>query len=75
MPPATSGGWSLCVGRELGFIVDEARALLRLAASDENACAEIRTLAAEQLTHVCARIADLRSMKRIPRPSRSAMRR
>lgn len=51
--------------RELGFTLDEVRALLRLAASGGAACAEVRTLAAEHLTDVRARIADLRSMERV----------
>jgi MerR family transcriptional regulator, mercuric resistance operon regulatory protein len=51
--------------RELGFTLDEVRALLGLAASGGEACAEVRTLAAAHLTDVRARIADLRSMERI----------
>ncbi len=51
--------------RELGFTLDEVRALLRLAASGEAACAEVRTLAAKHLTDVRARIADLQSMERV----------
>ncbi|MDT7953198.1 MAG: helix-turn-helix domain-containing protein [Acetobacteraceae bacterium] len=50
--------------RELGFTLDEVRALLRLAASGHDACAEVRTLAAKHLTDVRAKIADLRSMER-----------
>jgi MerR family mercuric resistance operon transcriptional regulator len=51
--------------RELGFTLDEVRTLLGLAASGGGACAEVRTLAAEHLLDVRARIADLRSMERI----------
>ena len=51
--------------RELGFTLDEVRALLGLAASGGEACDEVRTLAAAHLTDVRARIADLRSMERI----------
>jgi MerR family mercuric resistance operon transcriptional regulator len=51
--------------RELGFTLDEVRALLGLAASGGEACAEVRTLAAAHLTDVRARIADLRSIARI----------
>jgi MerR family transcriptional regulator, mercuric resistance operon regulatory protein len=51
--------------RELGFTLDEVRALLGLAALGGETCAEVRTLAAAHLTDVRARIADLRSMERI----------
>lgn len=50
--------------RELGFTLDQVRALLRLAASGHDACAEVRTLAAGHLTDVRAKITDLRSMER-----------
>jgi len=50
--------------RELGFTLDEVRALLRLAASGHDACAEVRTLAAKHLTEVRAKITDLHSMER-----------
>ncbi len=50
--------------RELGFTLDEVRALLRLAASGEGACSEVRTLAAKHLADVRAKIIDLRSMER-----------
>jgi MerR family mercuric resistance operon transcriptional regulator len=51
--------------RELGFTLDEIRALLAL--SDDNgreACAEARELAAGHLADVRAKIADLRAMER-----------
>ncbi len=51
--------------RELGFTLDEVRALLRLASGGEASCAEVRTLAASHLTDVRARIADLRRMERV----------
>lgn len=51
--------------RELGFTLDEVRALLRLAGGGEASCAEVRTLAASHLTDVRARIADLRRMERV----------
>jgi MerR family mercuric resistance operon transcriptional regulator len=51
--------------RELGFTLDEVRALLKLAATSADACAEIRALAAEHLISVRARLADLRSMERV----------
>jgi MerR family mercuric resistance operon transcriptional regulator len=52
--------------RELGFRLDEIRALLAL--STENgkaACAEVRELAAGHLAEVRAKIADLRAMERV----------
>ena len=49
--------------RELGFSLDEIRALLALARdSGTNTCAEVRKLAAHHLADVQARIADLRAM-------------
>ena len=50
--------------RELGFTLDEVRALLGLAAGGEASCAEVRDLAAAHLKDVRARIADLRRMER-----------
>ena len=52
--------------RELGFSVDEVRALLVLsAANSENTCSEVRDLTAHHLTDVRAKIADLRAMERV----------
>ena len=51
--------------RELGFTLDEIRALLQLAGGGETSCTEVRTLAASHLTDVRARIADLRRMERV----------
>jgi MerR family transcriptional regulator, mercuric resistance operon regulatory protein len=49
--------------RELGFTLDEVRALLALSVSDRgDACAQ---LAAGHLANVRARIADLRSLERV----------
>lgn len=50
--------------RELGFTLDEVRALLGLAAGGQASCADVRDLAAGHLTGVRARIADLRRMER-----------
>jgi len=52
-------------GRELGFTLDEVRALLRLAEDRRRSCAEVRDLAAAHLTDVRTKIADLRKMERI----------
>ncbi len=51
--------------RELGFTLDEVRALLGLAGGGQGSCAEVRTLAASHLADVRARIADLRRMERV----------
>lgn len=51
--------------RELGFTLDEVRALLGLAAGGQTSCAEARDLAAAHLQDVRTRIADLRRMERV----------
>jgi MerR family mercuric resistance operon transcriptional regulator len=51
--------------RELGFTLDELRALLRSADFGADACAEVRELAASRLKDVRARIVDLRAMERV----------
>ena len=53
------------LARELGFTLDEVRALLGLAASGQSSCAEVRDLAASHLQDVRARIADLKRMERV----------
>ena len=50
--------------RELGFTLDEVRALLALAAGGGDACSGVRGLAAAHLADVRKRIADLRAMER-----------
>jgi len=52
--------------RELGFTLDEIRALLALSAdSGREACAEARALAAGHLADVRAKIVDLRAMEHV----------
>ncbi len=52
--------------RELGFTLDEIRALLALSADDgQGACGEVRKLAAGHLGDVRSKIADLRAMERV----------
>ncbi len=51
--------------RELGFTLDGVRALLTLAAGGQDACAEVRDVAAAHLAEVRAKIADLRAMERV----------
>src|SRR5260370_21653005 len=53
--------------RELGFTLDEIRALLSLSLSADQAkemCSEVRQLAASHLADVRAKVADLRAMER-----------
>ena len=51
--------------RELGFTLDETRALLDLSGNDRpEACADARELAAGHLAEIRAKIADLRAMER-----------
>ena len=76
-PPRTAGGRRVCGpsetrilafirrSRELGFTLDEIRALLALSADDgQDACAEVRELAASHLGEVQGKIADLSAMER-----------
>jgi MerR family mercuric resistance operon transcriptional regulator len=51
--------------RDLGFTLDEVRALLRLAESSRDTCADARNMAADHLNDVRAKIADLRAMERV----------
>lgn len=50
--------------RELGFALEDIRALLRLATDADRACAEVRSLAADHLADVRGKIADLRTMEK-----------
>ena len=52
--------------RELGFTLDEVRALLALSNDQgDDTCVEVRRLAVGHLADVRARIADLRAMERV----------
>jgi MerR family mercuric resistance operon transcriptional regulator len=52
--------------RELGFTLDEIRALLALSAEDrKNTCGEVRRVAARHLADIRAKIVDLRAMARV----------
>ena len=52
--------------RELGFALDEVRALLKLSETDgTSACHEVREISAAHLADVRQRIADLRAMERV----------
>jgi MerR family mercuric resistance operon transcriptional regulator len=51
--------------RELGFTLQAVQTLLDLAAGEPEACAQARKLAAQHLSEVRGRIADLRRMERV----------
>lgn len=51
--------------RELGFTLDEIRALLGIATADDVSCDNARDIATVHLQQVRARIADLRRMERV----------
>ncbi len=53
--------------RELGFSLEEIRALLRLVDEREQPCAEASRLAGSHLADVRAKIADLKRMERVLR--------
>jgi len=76
-PPRTAGGYRsydttherhlrfVLRARELGFSLDEIRALLRLVDKRDQPCAEARAVAATHLQDVRAKIADLKRMERV----------
>lgn len=76
-PPRTMGGYRsydtaherrlrfVLRARELGFSLDEIRALLRLVDERDQPCAEARTVASVHLRDVQAKIADLKRMERV----------
>lgn len=49
--------------RELGFTLDEIRALMELGAPGHATCAEVRTIASRHLEEVRAKIADLKKLE------------
>lgn len=52
-------------GRELGFSLDEIRALLGLAAPGKASCADVRAIAAHHLEDIRAKIDDLTKLERL----------
>jgi MerR family mercuric resistance operon transcriptional regulator len=52
-------------GRELGFTLDEIRALLDLGAPGKASCAEVRAIAKRHLDDIRAKINDLSKLKRL----------
>jgi len=51
--------------RELGFSLDEVRALLRLRAPEKPSCREVREIAAHHLEDIRARLNNLRKLERL----------
>ncbi len=51
--------------RELGFTLDEIRALLELGAPGNASCAEVKKIAAHHLDDIRAKIADLKKLERL----------
>jgi MerR family transcriptional regulator, mercuric resistance operon regulatory protein len=76
-PPRTEGGHRIYGSaearilafirraRELGFTLDEIRALLNLGGPGRASCAEVREIAAHHLEDIRAKIADLRKLERL----------
>ena len=51
--------------RELGFTLDEIRALLDLGGPGKASCAEVRDIAAHHLEDIRAKISDLKKLERL----------
>ena len=76
-PPRTEGGyraydmsherrlWFILRSRQLGFTLDEIGTLLGLVDDLDQPCSAARAVATTHLTHVRAKIADLRRMERV----------
>lgn len=51
--------------RELGFSLDEIRALLRLRGPEKASCREVRKIAAHHLEDIRAKLSDLKKLERL----------
>jgi len=51
--------------RELGFSLDEIRALLRLGGPERASCREVREVAAHHLQEIRAKLSDLKKLERL----------
>src|SRR3984893_15361723 len=51
--------------RELGFSIDEIRALLRLGGPEKASCREVREIAAHHLEDIRAKLGDLKKLERL----------
>ncbi len=54
-------------GRELGFTLDQIRALLNLSGPGKASCAEVREIAEHHIENISAKIDDLTRLKRLLR--------
>ena len=52
-------------GRELGFTLDEVRALLDLGGPGKASCRDVRKIAAHHLEHIRSKIADLTKLEKL----------
>jgi MerR family mercuric resistance operon transcriptional regulator len=76
-PPRTAGGRRVYAAndlrmlvfirrsRELGFSLDEIRALLRLGGPEKASCREVRAIAAHHLEDIRAKLSDLKKLERL----------
>ena len=76
-PPRTAGGRRIYDAthlrilafirrsRELGFSLDQVRALIRLGGPAKASCREVREIASHHLDEIRAKIADLRKLERL----------
>src|SRR5262245_28355324 len=76
-PPRTASGWRaygltdlrtlvfIRRSRELGFSLDEIRALLRLGGPEKASCREVREIAAHHLDDIRSKLHDLRKLERL----------
>jgi MerR family mercuric resistance operon transcriptional regulator len=76
-PPRTEGGRRMYGGlqtrmlafirraRELGFSLDEIRALLRLGGPEKATCGEVKTIATRHLEDIRAKLSDLKKLERL----------
>jgi MerR family mercuric resistance operon transcriptional regulator len=51
--------------RELGFSLDEIRALLRLGGPEKASCREVREIATHHLEHIRSKLHDLKKLERL----------
>jgi MerR family mercuric resistance operon transcriptional regulator len=51
--------------RELGFSLDDIRALLHLGSPDRASCREVREIAAHHLQHIRTKLGDLKKLERL----------
>jgi len=51
--------------RELGFSLNDIRALLRLGSPDRASCREVREIAAHHLQHIRGKLIDLKKLERL----------